>query len=250
MPDIICVIVSSYSSLNMDDKRYDIIDKSMKSLYEVINYSNHIDILNNVLYIPIITIDGKPTEKHIKILNKYPFIKYFTMRYKRLGVANIKNLGICIAKELGSKYIFLADDDVWYSSLSLIEYKLLMKNNEDNLIVATSKKTCNNISPFHKHNDDYGYFIGIHEKIINKIGYFDILPKYFGFEHVHYFYKYLYHNKKYSYYIDVKDNYVNHIGCISSICDDERKSSLKMNKLFLGKNIENINHHGHYLYNK
>ena len=94
-----------YTEEKTNAKRYEIIDKSLQSLQEVLKTTK----INTYV---VIIVDGKIPKRHNELLSKYNFNIF--RRPKNGGVARTKNTSIRLLLEQKVDIGFLADDDVLY----------------------------------------------------------------------------------------------------------------------------------------
>ena len=109
------IAISTFTEEKTDNKRYNIINKSLISLNKIVKETK----LN--VYV-IIVVDGKVPKKHQDILNKYNSIFNISTRPNNGGVARTKNTSIRLLLEQKIDIGFLADDDVLYKSECLEKY--------------------------------------------------------------------------------------------------------------------------------
>ena len=210
--------ISTYSERNTEKKRYEIIERSLNSLRDILK--------NKEIYV-VIVVDGEIPEVHNELLKKYNFEIY--RREKNGGVAKTKNTCIRLLMEKKIDIGFLADDDVLFKNNCFEIYKKFIYNtNCHHLIscyphpevhpVETWDKLNYKLEKYkgeliRKHNGGVGYFLSFTRELINKIGYFTVLPQKFGSEHVNFSKRVISMNMaKFHFDIDKSVNYVEHIG--------------------------------------
>ena len=232
------IAISTYSEINTDSKRYEIIQKSFDSLISaILKYSDQ-------LYV-FIVVDGPVPEIHDKLIED--FVKKCEYEYSRNqeqnqktnfhinvvkrvengGVAKTKNTCIKLLLENKIDIGFLADDDLLYGGDCFSKYlEFIIKSRCHHLIACYPHPkvhpnweqmgyilTMNNGQVVRKHSGGVGYFLSITPELIEKVGYFRILPGKFGFEHFNFTKRAIYHKMiPFPFDIDESVKYVEHIG--------------------------------------
>ena len=240
------IAISTYSEVNTDSKRYEIIQKSFDSLISaILKYSDE-------LYV-FIVVDGSVPEIHNKLIED--FVKKCEYEYSRNqeqnqernqeqeqktnfhinvvkrvengGVAKTKNTCIKLLLENKIDIGFLADDDLLYGEDCFSKYlEFIIKSRCHHLIACYPHPqvhpnweqmgyvlTMNNGQIVRKHSGGVGYFLSITPQLIEKVGYFRILPGKFGFEHFNFTKRAIYHKMiPFPFDIDESVKYVEHIG--------------------------------------
>ena len=252
------IAVSTYTEEKTDAKRYEIIDRSLKSLQEVLKTTK----VNTYV---VIIVDGEIPERHNELLSKYNFNIF--RRPENGGVARTKNTSIRLLLEQNVDIGFLADDDLLYKNNCIDVYANFICKTECHHLIASYPhpkvhpdwNKMNYILDNYKgqkirrHGGGVGYFLSFTPKLIEKIGYFRILPGKFGSEHIN-FSKRVIKMGMADFHIDIDEsvNYVEHIGfwpiaenlygkCHSISKENQKKSSQQNKKyvnLDLNKKIE------------
>jgi hypothetical protein len=254
------IAISTYTEEKTEPKRYEIIDRSLKSLQKVLKTTK----INTYV---VIIVDGKVPDKHINLLKKYDFNVY--IRPKNGGVARTKNTSIRLLLEQNVDIGFLADDDLLYKNNCIDVYANFICKTECHHLIASYPhpkvhpdwNKMNYILDNYKgqkirrHGGGVGYFMSFTSKLIEKIGYFKILPGKFGSEHIN-FSKRVIKMGMADFHMDIDEsvNYVEHIGFwpiaenlygkCHSISKKNQKKSSQQNKKYvnvdLNKKIELI----------
>ena len=214
------IAISTYTEEKTDSKRYEIIKKSLDSLKKVLEKTK----IN--VYVVIVT-DGKLPEKHNKLLMNYNFNLY--RRAFNGGVAKTKNTSIRLLLEQNVDIGFLADDDLLYKNNCLNIYTNFILNTKCHHVIACyphpivhPKNTWDKLNykldkykgeKIRKHGGSVGYFLSFTPELINKIGFFKILPGKFGSEHIN-FSKRVIKMGMADFHFDIDEsvNYIEHIG--------------------------------------
>lgn len=181
------VAISSYSDSTTSPERIEIIRKSLATLKKI--RPANLDV--------IIFVDGSMNLTHQQVLIesgfKYRFIK------TNLGIGNIKSF--CIKYFLDNRYHygFLADDDVFYKDDIFNAYantlaaakishmcflphrlkagnKVILANRQPIIVNGVTLHTAANISP--------GVLMTFTRELIENIGFFPVLPYFYGQEHI------------------------------------------------------------------
>lgn len=251
------IAISTYTNKNTDNKRYDIIKKSLSSLKNIIKKSK-------ISIYPVIVVDGNIPNCHNKLLHNYDFDIY--QRKENGGVSKTKNTSIRLLLEKSIDIGFLADDDVLYKDGCFEKYieailitniphfgftqmhPLVHPKNEWEKM-GYLKDIINNFELMKHGGGGVGCFLSFTPKLINDIGYFKILPGKYGYEHINFTYRCV-HNKKIPYPVDIINslNYIDHIGFlptdynkftkIHSIDNSYRIMENKKNKKVWKKNLD------------
>ena len=215
------IAISTFTEEKTDNKRYDIIDKSLSSLSDIIKLTN----LN--IYI-VIVVDGQIPEKHKNILNKYNFNIY--NRPNNGGVARTKNTSIKLLLEKNIDIGFLADDDVLYKKGCLEEYCSTIINGnihhigycqmhplvhpKNEWIKRGYIEINYNGQKVMKHKGrGVGCWLSFTPELIKKIGYFKVMKGKYGYEHINFTYRCI-KQKIIPHALDIIDpiKYIDHIG--------------------------------------
>ena len=107
------IAISTYTEEKTEAKRYEIIERSLQSLQEVVKTTK-------VKTYVVIVVDGEVPEKHMNLLSKYNFNIF--KKSQNGGVARTKNTSIRLLLEENVDIGFLADDDVLYKEGCLEKY--------------------------------------------------------------------------------------------------------------------------------
>ena len=164
-------------------------------------------------------------EKHNELLKKYDFNIYY--RPENGGVAKAKNTSIRLLLEQNIDIGFLADDDVLYKNNCFDVYSKFICNTECHHLIACYPhpqvhpdwNKMNYIldnykgEKIRKHGGGVGYFLSFTPELINKVGYFKVLPGKFGLEHIN-FSKRVISMKMSEFHFDMDNSveYIEHIG--------------------------------------
>ena len=122
------IAISTYTEEKTEPKRYEIIDRSLKSLQKVLKTTK----INTYV---VIIVDGKVPDKHINLLKKYDFNVY--IRPKNGGVARTKNTSIRLLLEQNVDIGFLADDDLLYKNNCIDVYANFICKTECHHLIAS-----------------------------------------------------------------------------------------------------------------
>ena len=251
------IAISTFTEENTESKRYEIIEKSLNSLREVL------DKTSIQTYI-VIVVDGQVPEKHNELLKKYDFNIYH--RPENGGVAKAKNTSIRLLLEQNIDIGFLADDDVLYKNNCLEEYcncilkgkihhigfcqmhQLVHPKNEWEKMGYIKTQINGQVVMKHGGNG-VGCWLSFTPELIKKIGYFKVMPGKYGYEHIN-FTKRCIHHKIIPFGCDIIDpfTYLDHIGFepdsynkfnkTHSISEQYRKSENAKNKDLFMKNLD------------
>lgn len=257
------IAISTYSEEKTQIKRYNIIEKSLKSLENILKNTK----LN--VYV-IIIVDGNVPKIHNEILNKFNFSIY--RRPNNGGVARTKNSSIRLLLEQNIDIGFLADDDVEYKTGCIEKYAEAIQKSklphlgfcQVNPIVRPKnlwkkhgyvKFNINGIELMKHSGRSVGCWLSFTPELIKKIGYFKVMPGKYGYEHVNFTYRCI-HSKIIPHACDIVNplNYIDHIGFEAvglnewnknhSISEEirvkENKKNEKLWKIDLDKYINNI----------
>lgn len=212
------IAVSTFTEEGTEDKRYEIIDKSLQSLY------NTLKTTDTQVYV-VVVIDGNVPDKHRQILDKYAFKTY--QRSSNGGVARTKNTCIRLLMEQRIDIGFLVDDDLLYNNNCFDVYTRLITKTKCHHIIACYphpkvhpdwNKLNYVLDTYHeekirKHGGETGYFLSFTPELINTIGYFRVLPGKFGSEHINFSNRVLSMGMaEFHFDIDESIRYVEHIG--------------------------------------
>jgi hypothetical protein len=215
------IAISTYTEEKTNAKRYEIIDRSLQSLQEVVKTTK----VNTYV---VIVVDGKVPEKHMNLINKYNFNVY--KRPQNGGVARTKNTSIRLLLEQNVNIGFLADDDVLYKNGCLEKYcDVILKGQIHHIgfcqmhpLVHPKNewtkfgyiKTNINGQEIMKHGGGgVGCWLSFTPELIKKIGYFKVMTGKYGYEHINFTHRCIYHNMI-PHGCDIVDpfSYMDHIG--------------------------------------
>ena len=215
------IAISTYTQDNTNPERYNIIEKSLKSL------SDYVKTTNMNLYI-VIVVDGPIPLIHQQILSKYDFNVYH--RSDNGGVARTKNTSIRLLLENGVAIGFLMDDDVEYKDGCLEQYVSAMLNTGLHHMsycqmpeivhpkhewskMGYLKSNINNYDVMTHGGGGVGCLLSFTPELIEKIGYFKVMSGKYGYEHINFSHRAIYH-KMIPYVSDIVEShkYINHIG--------------------------------------
>ena len=251
------IAISTYSTKKTEQKRFDIIRKSLKSLENTIKDTK----LN--IYI-IIVVDGDIPIKHKQLLNEFNFNCYF--KKNNGGVARAKNTSIRLLLEQNIDIGFLADDDVLYKKNFMEKYLEVITKGQIHHIGYVQmhpivhpknewvkfgyiKTKINNIEIMKHGGGGVGCWLSFTPELIKKIGYFKVMEGKYGFEHINFTHRCI-HNKIIPHGCDIIDSldYMDHIGFepvgynkynkSHSIEESLRKSENDKNRYIWRKNLD------------
>ena len=188
------IAVSTYSTNKTENKRFDIIRKSLKTLNEYLKNTN----LN--IYV-VIVVDGNVPKKHKELLNEFNFNIYF--RKENGGVSKTKNTSIRLLLEQNIDIGFLADDDVLYKNkfmemyldvilkckihhISYVQMHPIVHPKEEWKKMGYIKTKINNVDIMKHKGHGVGCWLSFTPELIKKIGYFKVLDGKYGFEHINF----------------------------------------------------------------
>jgi hypothetical protein len=230
--NLIGIAVSTYTQTGTDDSRYQIINRSLKSLQKFINNSNIRFNSHQVKYkyYVVIVVDGSIPDKHQQLLDQYSTT--FNIHYKKIngGVARAKNTSIKLLMEKNVDIGFLMDDDVEYKLDCLDKYIEViikcqlhhMSYTQMNPIVHPKEMwesmgyietTINDFRIMKHQGRGVGCLLSFTPELINKIGYFKVMEGKYGYEHINFTYRALNQNMI-PFVSDIVDveKYIDHIG--------------------------------------
>jgi len=269
---LIGIAVSTYTQTGTDDSRYQIINRSLKSLQEfieksIIKYNNR---QVEYKYYVIIVVDGPIPIKHQQLLDK--FTNIFNIHYKKIngGVAKVKNTSIRLLMDKNIDIGFLMDDDVEYKLNCMDKYveAILscnlhhMSYTQMNPIVHPKetwesmgyiKSDINNFEIMKHHGKGVGCLLSFTPELINKIGYFKVMEGKYGYEHINFTYRAL-EQKMIPFVSDIVDvdKYIDHIGFEAiglnhykkshSITEQFRKTENNKNRIEWNKGLDRYEH--------
>ena len=251
------IAISTYSTKNTEQKRFDIIRKSLKSLQDNIK-----DIDLNI-YI-VIVVDGEVPKKHKQLLNEFKFKIHF--KKENGGVAKAKNTSIRLLLEQNIDIGFLADDDVLYKKnfmhkyldiilkakihhIGYIQMHPIVHPKEEWEKFGYVKSNINNVEVMKHNGSGVGCWLSFTPELIKKIGYFKVMEGKYGYEHINFTHRCV-HQKIIPHACDIIDSldYMDHIGFEPvgynqynknhSIEESLRKSENNKNKKIWNKNLD------------
>ena len=250
------IAISTFTEDKTEDKRYEIIKRSLESLQKILQTTK----INTYV---IIVVDGTIPDKHNQILDTYNFNIY--RRSQNGGVAKTKNTCIRLLLEQNVDIGFLVDDDVLYKNNCFDIYADFICKTKCHHLIASyphpkvhPKKTWDKMNytldsykgqKIRRHGGGVGYFLSFTPKLIEKIGYFKILPGKFGSEHIN-FSKRVIKMGMADFHIDINEsvNYVEHIGFwpiaenlygkCHSISKENQKQSSQQNKKYVNLDLD------------
>ena len=243
------IAISTFTENKTEDKRYDIIKKSLDSLQEIINKTK----INTYV---VIVVDGQVPLKHLNVIDKYDFSIY--MKSTNGGVARAKNTSIKLLLEQNIDIGFLADDDVLYKEGCLEEYCSTILNGKIHHIGYCQMhplvhpknewkkmgyiETEYNEQKIMKHGGGgVGCWLSFTPELIKKIGYFKVMKGKYGYEHINFTHRCI-TQKMIPFAMDIIDpiRVMDHIGFepvgynkfnkSHSISEEYRKAENKKNK--------------------
>ena len=215
------IAISTFSNLKTDEKRYEIIEKSLTSLYEIVK-NTKLDV-----YV-VVVVDGKVPEIHEKILKKFNFDIF--IRPENGGVAKTKNSSIRLLLDKNIDIGFLADDDVLYKESCLEKYcEVILKGKIHHIgfcqmhplvhpenewkKMGYIKVNFNGQNIMKHSGGGVGCWLSFTPELIKKIGYFKVMEGKYGYEHINFTYRCI-HHKMIPHGCDIIEplKYMDHIG--------------------------------------
>lgn len=242
------IAISTFTEEKTENKRYQIIEKSLQSLSEVIDKTK----LNTYV---IIVVDGPIPNKHKELVSKFKFNIFF--KSMNGGVARIKNTSIRLLLEQNIDIGFLADDDLLYKDGILEEYCSTILNGKIHHIsycqmhpLVHPKNEWKKMGYIEmeynkqnivKHAGNCGCWLSFTPELIKKIGYFKVMKGKYGYEHINFTHRCI-TQKIIPFAMDIIDpiRVIDHIGFepvgynkfnkSHSISEEYRKAENKKNK--------------------
>lgn len=214
------IAISTFTEDKTEKKRYEIIDRSLSSLQNMIK-NTEVNI-----YV-VIVVDGEVPEKHNKLLSKYNF--NICRRPQNGGVAKTKNTSIRLLLEKNVDIGFLADDDMLYKDGCIEKYcDVILKGKIHHIgfcpmhpLVHPKNewekfgyiKVILNGQKVMKHGGMTGCWLSFTPELIKKIGYFKVMTGKYGYEHINFSHRCVYH-KMIPHACDIVNpfEYIDHIG--------------------------------------
>ncbi len=195
------IAVSTYSEESTHSFRYEIIEKSLSSLASTIkNTPKNIEI--NV----VVTIDGEVPDEHLSLIEKFADTFEVVHRKVNGGVSKVKNTGIRTLLEKSVDVGILVDDDVLFHDGWIEVYIQLIEDFQLHHLAWNDKRIFENLKitkpssgalksfsyvkkkgyDLIKHPGTCGIFLTFTPALIEKIGYFKVMPGKIGNEHQHF----------------------------------------------------------------
>jgi len=215
------IAISTFTEEETEEKRYEIINRSLQSLQEVLKTTK-------ISTYVVIIVDGEIPKRHNDLLNKYDFNIH--RRPENGGVAKTKNTSIRLLLEQNIDIGFLADDDLLYKEGCLEKYcNVILKGKIHHIgfcqmhpLVHPKNewerfgyiKTYLNSQEVMKHSGGgVGCWLSFTPELIKKIGYFKVMEGKYGYEHINFTHRCVYHNMI-PHGCDIIDpfSYMDHIG--------------------------------------
>ena len=215
------IAVSTYTEAGTKSERYDIIQRSLTSLTEIIKHTK----INTYV---VLVVDGPVPDKHMNILNKFDFVIH--KKRENGGVARAKNTSIRLLLEQDIDIGFLADDDVLYKEGCLEKYinttlrgkihhmgfcqmSPIVHPPHEWKRMGYYKTKVNDIEVMHHGGGGVGCWLSFTPELIRKIGYFLVMPGKYGYEHINFTHRAI-HHKMIPHACDIIDPLVvmDHIG--------------------------------------
>jgi hypothetical protein len=173
------VSISTHSSDQTPIERYDVIENCFQSLVD-----------NNPGNIEVNIISDGITEKHRKIIEKFPF-NHIERTYNG-GIAKTKNTSIKTILEQGCDIGFLSDDDMIFKDKELFNAytEAIIKTEIPHyclFLEANGEKDCHvrEVNGFEIKQTPWvnGCFLTFTKEMIEQIGYFKVMSYKYGHEH-------------------------------------------------------------------
>lgn len=172
--------ITTFASDTTSDVRYDIIDKCLES----VNNLNYDDLL------VVVVNDGSNQERLLEILSKYDKMNIIH-KSENGGISKSKNTCIKYLYDNGVDNMFLMDDDIivkdgfielYSDSISIsnidhFNYIYRPHSSSEKINRGVDLLSCDKL---------YGCLMTITRRMVEKIGYFRILPHKYGHEHTEY----------------------------------------------------------------
>tara|TARA_B100001093_G_scaffold466432_1_gene484824 strand:+ start:336 stop:1151 length:816 start_codon:yes stop_codon:yes gene_type:complete len=244
------IAVSTYTEEKTDSKRYEIIEKSLQSLDNIIKTTK-------IKTYVVIVVDGPVPQKHINLLKKYNFEIH--LKQENGGVARAKNTSIRLLLEKNIDIGFLADDDVLYKEGCLYKYcDVILKGKIHHIgfcqmhpLVHPKNewkkfgyvKTNINGQEIMKHGGGgVGCWLSFTPELIKKIGYFKVMRGKYGYEHINFTHRCIC-QKMIPHGCDIINplNFMDHIGFEPIGYNKFKKSHSIGEKKRVNENKKNIN---------
>lgn len=219
------IYISSYIET---EERANIVIECLKTL--IIHYGEYENI-EIKLY-----DDGSPLDKVLSnklIRNNIEIIK---LGYNA-GIASVKNICIKDFHDSNNEYgIFIDDDVTFYNSEGIFKYvEHMIKHNVPHLTANSHPDKGFYDNELVKCNVILGYMFTLTKEVVNKVGYFHVLPYRYGYEHVNYSER-IKASGLIEEFLDIKDSdkYLNTSAEIKSFNVDFKK--VEMNNRIVNKN--------------
>ena len=216
------IAVSTYTEEKTEPERYEIIDRSLKSLKKIMENTKNIHV--------VIVVDGEVPNRHNDILEKYVGEFAIHRRSRNGGVARTKNTSIRLLLEKGVDIGFLADDDVLYRDGCIRKYCETIARGrihhmgfsqmhptvhpeEEWRKFGYVKENLNGQDVMRHGGGGVGCWLSFTPELIEKIGYFKVMTGKYGYEHIN-FSKRCMHHGMIPYCCDITNpfEYIDHIG--------------------------------------
>lgn len=195
------IAISTYTETGTEPERYEIIQRSLNSLRDILKTS----LINTYV---VLVVDGPVPDKHMNILNKFDFV----IHQKKIngGVARAKNTSIRLLLEQDIDIGFLADDDVLYKDGCLEKYinttlkgkihhmgfcqmSPIVHPPNEWMRARYYKTTINDVDVMHHNGRGVGCWLSFTPELIRKIGYFLVMPGKYGYEHINFTHRAIHH---------------------------------------------------------
>lgn len=258
---LIGIAVSTYTQEQTDDFRYNIIEKSFKSLLNFLINSRKRYETNEISYnyYVVIVVDGPIPSRHKKLLNNIFNNTGIDIHYKEKngGVARVKNTSIKLLMEKHVDIGFLMDDDVEYKSNCMDIYVKAILNGQIHHMsycqmnpIVHPKSTWEKRGYIVKHINEQpvmihkgrgvGCLLSFTPDLINKIGYFKVMEGKYGYEHINFTYRAL-EQKMIPFVSDIidVDKYIDHIGFEAVGLNKFKKSHSVIEEYRINENNKN-----------
>lgn len=206
------IAISTFSSINTSKRRIGVIEKSLQSIADIIHPNTSVVVVN----------DGSVNKNHLDILNKFRNKFDFIDFESNKGISSAKNAGIKHLYDLGCDVMFIMDDDIkLVKGFGEFYLNAIKKTGIHHFCYRVPELNKHIIEKYTKNGIDIvktlhvnGAFFTITREIVNKVGYFKLLPYRYGHEHTEYTGRIIKLTNYCSGYLDVagSDKFVNYIG--------------------------------------
>ena len=195
------IAISTYSENKTNPYRYKIIEKSFLSLAQTIkNKPEYLDIK------VLLVVDGRVPDRHLELINKFENTFDIIHRKDNGGVSKVKNTGIKSLLERDVDVGVLVDDDVFFHDGWINVYTKLIEDLQLHHFTWNDRRIFENLKitkpssgalksfsyvqkkgyDLFKHPGTCGIFLTFTPELIEKIGYFKVMPGKIGNEHQHF----------------------------------------------------------------